>query len=187
MGGKRQPGRYPVDGKMLTVAEIAEMIGSTKYGVHMRMSRLGLKRYQTLVDMYRANAFGNAKDKCYRYMVDGRWMTTGEIAEMLGLNRHTLVNFRCRTRCTMHEAIEHYREKGKNWRVPAKLHRVNGEFMTVGQASKRYGISTNYLYHTMEQRGVTLQAAVKRHEAWKARQAEREILEILGYGEQGHE
>lgn len=194
MSGKRPPGRYPVDGKMLTVAEIAGLLETTVTGVRMRKSHLGGVSYQTMVDMYRAGQFGSRKTGLRKpCLIGGRWMSEGELAAELGVNPRALANWRCShrrpdgTRPSMEEAVEHFRiwkASGHVRRWP-KLHRVRGRNMSVKEAAAMLGVSQASLYMNMHKHRESLEAAVKRHEAWeakrKARQAEKAIMEILGF------
>ena len=194
MGGKRPPGKYPVDGKMLTVAEIAELMNTTVHGVRVRHSRLGKPSYQTMVDMYRAGQFGS-KHTGYRkpHLIDGRWMSVQEVAEELGVNARSITTWRCQrrrpdgTKPTMEEAIEHFKAYNASGRVHVKpkVHRVKGKDMTVKEAAEMLGCTTVALYSNMSYHQESLDAAVRRHEAWeekrKQRQAEKEIMKILGY------
>lgn len=196
MKGKRPPGKYQVDGKMMTVAEIAELMDTTVQGVWVRRSKLGKPSYQTLVNMYREGQFGSKKTG-YRkpHLVEGRWMSVREIAAELDIAPHTLTNWRCQRRRpdgtmpTMEEAIQHFRDFNARGRVHAKprVHLVHGVEMTVQEAAAMLGVSTESIYVNMSAHHESLEAAVERHEAWvarsKKRKAEREILKILGYEE----
>jgi hypothetical protein len=190
MGGKRPPGKYLVDGKMLTVAEIAELMNTTVHGVRVRHSRLGKPSYQTMVDMYRAGQFGS-KRTGYRkpHLIDGRWMSVQEVAAELGVNARSITTWRCQrrrpdgTRPTVEEAIEHF----KAWkacghvRSKPKVHRVKGRDMTVAEAAKMLGCTETALRSSMSWNKESLAATVKRQERLKARRAEKEILRILGF------
>lgn len=195
MGGKRPPGKYLVDGKMLTVAEIAVLMDTTVAGVRIRHSRLGGASYQTMVDMYRAGQFGSRSTEIRKpHLIDGRWLSEREIAAELGINPHTLSNWRQHhrkpdgTKPTVEEAIEHYRlynasgRKRAGW---ARRHRVKGRDMTVAEAAEMLGCSESALRASMSRNSESLASAVKRHEAWvernKKKQAEKEIMRILGF------
>ena len=197
MSGKRPPGRYLVDGEMLTVAEIAQLMDTTVAGVRIRHSRLGGASYQTMVDMYRAGQFGSRKTGIRKpHLIDGRWVSEREIAAELGISPHSLTNWRCAnrkpdgTKPTMEETIEHYRlyvasgRKRASW---AKRYRVKGKDMTVAEAAAMLGCAETALRSSMSRHGESLAAAVKRHEAWaekrRKREAEKAILRILGYKE----
>ncbi len=182
-------GRYPVDGQMLTVDEIAALIGSTPHGVRIRRSRMGGVSYQAMVDMYRAGAFGNMKDKNWRYLIEGRWMTTDEIARMLGINKHTLSCWRSMHRGpdgkppSMDAAIDHFRDRAREGyvRCKPKAYRINGQMMTVADVARRYGVKPGTIYAQMSGSGISLAEVVRRREARKQERAEREIMKILGY------
>lgn len=188
-GGKRPPGKYLVDGKMLTVAEIAQLMDTTVTGMRIRHSRLGVS-YQTMVDMYRAGQFGSRKTGIRKpHLIDGRWLSEREIAAELGISKKALANWRIThrkpdgTKPTMEEAIEHYRlyvASGRK-RAKPKVHRVKGRDMTVAEAAKMLGCTEVALRSSMSWNKESLAAAVKRQERLKARRAEKEILRILGF------
>lgn len=143
----KAPKRHLVDGREMTVAEIAGMLGITKKALQVRRSRLGGASYQTIVNMYRENAIGS--DGCYRYMVNGRWMTTGQIADILGVKAHTISSWRYQTKGSMADAIAWFRQlqTGERKRYPGrggcppKKYRVRGRDYTVPGVAEKYGVS----------------------------------------------
>jgi hypothetical protein len=73
-----------IDGTEMTAQQIADMLGCTLNALQSRKCRLGGISYQALVNMWRENQFGFGSDgKVPRYLVEGRWMTRRQIAEML--------------------------------------------------------------------------------------------------------
>ena len=51
----KKPELHQVDGRNMTVNEIAEMLGISRLSLQKRRSNLGGASYQTIVNMYRAN------------------------------------------------------------------------------------------------------------------------------------
>lgn len=193
--GLPHPGKYLVDGKMMTVAEIAQLMDTTVTGLRVRHSRLGVS-YQTMVDMYRAGQFGSRKTGIRKpHLIDGRWLSEREIAAELGISKKALANWRITHRKpdgskpTMEEAIEHFREWNAcgHVRSKPKVHRVKGRDMTVAEAAKMLGCTEVALRSSMSWNKESLAAAVKRQERLKARRAEKAIMEILGYGGAKHD
>ena len=190
--------RHMIDGKPMTVDEIAEMLGTTKQAMYVWRHKLGGCSYQLIVDMYRRNEIGS--DKAPRYLIEGRWMTQTEIAEMLRIRPHTLTNWRCEHRgATMEEAIAYYRQYltgerrrgqnnggGRQW----KEHLVNGRVWTVKDVVDRYGVGRTSVYKRLYALGYDFGRMLDYYEEKAARRrererkkmlkAEREILKILG-------
>lgn len=181
---------HPVDGRMMTVDEIADMLGMTRKALYVRRSRLGGASYQTIVDMYRSNAIGH--DKCFRYLVDGRWMTTRQIAKMLGIEAHTLSSYRWQNKASMEEAIAWYRqlqtgERKRNPGVggrPAIRYRVGNHEYTVSQVAAKFDVKVQTVRKILQRRGGDMGAVLRfyREKDKRARaKAEKEIMRILGY------
>lgn len=193
-----------VDGRPMTTREIAGMLGVSEQALYCRRSRLGGCSYQVIVDMYRENAFGS--DHFQRWKIDGKWCTTKQIAEMLRIHPHSLVNWRCANRqpdgspASMEEAIAYFRQYLTGERVrwqgygggrPWKVYMVNGRPVTVLDVSRRFGKTKSCVYHHLYACGHDMgkviawfeerarhQKAVERR---KMEKAERKILRILGY------
>lgn len=187
--GKAQK-RHLVDGREMTVAEIAEMLGITQNALRVRRSRLGGASYQTIVNMYRDNAIGS--DRCYRYMVDGRWMTTGQIADMLGVKAHTISTWRYQNKGSMADAIAWFRQlqTGERKRYPdaggrtPKQYRVRGRDYTVPSVAEKYGVSRQSVRQCLARRGGDMGAVLRFYQdkaRKKQRRAEDEIMRVLGY------
>jgi uncharacterized protein YjcR len=179
-----------VDGREMTVAEIAGRLGITKKALQVRRSRLGGASYQTIVNMYRENAIGS--DGCYRYMVDGRWMTTGQIADMLGVKAHTISSWRYQTKGSMADAIAWFRQlqTGERKRYPGrggcppKKYRVRGRDYTVPGVAEKYGVSRQSVHQCLARRGGDMGAVLRFYQdkaKKKQRRAEDELMRILGY------
>lgn len=186
--GGRKPTRHLIDGREMTVAEIADMLGVTARALQCRRSRMGGVRYQLIVDMYRSNQLLSANDKWPRHMVHGRWLSIAQAAEELGVPIGTLKSWRERNRdaagrlptleaaydCYMHGRPE------RGGRVP-KLYCVNGRQLSVAQAAERYKVTPAALYLCMHKHRCSLHTAVRRCRAAKQKRAEKEILKILGF------
>lgn len=199
-----KPYRYhEVDGRMMTTDEIAAMLGLTKAALYIHKSRLGGVSMQCVVNMFRSNMIGNDRSK--RYLIEGRWMTTGQIAGMLGIKTHSLVAWRNKykrpdgTPAPMDEAIEYFRgyqtgerkrhngEGGRPW----KRHMVNGKAYSVKDISERYKVSISAVYGRLQaldhdmgrvlefyrEKELRMRAVEQREKA----KAERDIMKILGF------
>lgn len=194
---------HPVDGRMMTTDEIAAMLGLTKAALYIHKSKLGGVSMQCVVNMFRSNMIGN--DRCKRYLIEGRWMTTGQIAGMLGIKTHSLVAWRNKhkrpdgTPAPMDEAIAYFRQyqtgdrkrhNGEGGR-PYKRHMVDGKAYSVKDISERYKVSVSAVYGRLQaldhdmgrviayyrEKERRMRAAEQRKKA----RAERQILRILGY------
>lgn len=183
-GGKFKT--HQIDGRPMTVPEIAQMLGLTPAALQLRRSRLNGASYQVIVDMYRANQFGSYHDRAPRWMVEGRWMTLQDIADMLGIAKHSLINYRVKhPGASIAEAIEYYRtprsRKGVGGRK-ATVYRVRGKDYTIPQVARRFGVDPQSV-----RRYVDHHSMAEALEHYRARQstrearAHREIMRILGY------
>lgn len=173
-----------IDGREMTVTEIADMLGVSARALSVRKSIMGGCSYQLIVDMYRNNQLGSKHDKHYRHMVNGKWTTVSAVAEELGIQPHTITNYRCSHRKpdgskpTLEETREHFKNGTQSGRV-ARTHYVMGQRMTVADAAKQYGTTENALRKYMSKHGSSLGTAVRRLEERRAKQAQKDILAIL--------
>ena len=191
---------HTVDGVRMTSQEISDMLGISLQALYIRRNRLGGPSYQCVVDMYRRNQLGS--NKKHRFLIEGRWMTTDQIADMLGVHPHSLSSWRTQhrkpdgSRPGMEEAIAHYREiKTYGWQRggghPCKVHMVDGKAWTVPDVMKRFGKHKQTVYKRMflcgGDMGKTIQffeqRARREKEIQRRRQqkAEDDIMKILGY------
>ena len=86
-GGSR-PTLHMIDGKQMTVNEIATMLGVTRNVLINRHSTMGGISYQAIVNMYRDGQLLTKHDRWPRHLVHGRWMTVKQVAEELDCNLH---------------------------------------------------------------------------------------------------
>lgn len=191
MGARKE--LHAVDGQMMTVDEIAALLGVPMRTLQIKRSELGRISYQALADMYRANMFPTPADRAPRHRVDGRWMTTAQAASLVGVSPKTIRNWRAEHRHpdgsqgTLQEAVAYYRQyqTGERRRYKGrrpKRHRVRGQLLSVREAAARYRMSEYALRNSMNQYGRTLEQAVEHIEQLRQRQAERAILAILKRG-----
>ena len=178
--------RIWIDGKQMTLKEIAEMIGVTReqlyryhvkhqvsYGAIVRWWRDGMIRFGPKPGMRAAV-----------HMVDGKWMTDAEIADMVGVHVQSIRNY-CSTRqCLRSEAVQYYREinAGIRKRHPGSkplMHKVHGVWMTEYEAAEKYRTKCSTLRVYRYKHGCSLDTAVRRLEARRQRRAERDLIEIL--------
>ena len=184
----RKPDLHPIDGRLMTVQEIADMIGRSKKALQILRSREGRCSYQLIVDMWRRNEIGGPKDRHPRHLVHGRWVTMPQVAEELGRDRHTLSNYRCANRRhdgtwpTLEEVYDHF--KGLQRQRPGpkpKKHRVLGHRLTIAEAAEKYRTTEVNLRTYMAKHHCKLETAVRRLEERRAKQAEKDIMRILGF------
>lgn len=180
---------HDVDGRLMTVDEIAAMLGQTVHAVQVRRSNMGGISYQRLADMYRANQFQTNADRWPRHMVDGKWVTQAEAAAMVGVKVSSLREWRRLHRHpdgsqgTVQEAVDWFRQykTGERRRYKGsrpRVYMVRGRRITVQQAADKCGVSIHAIRCRMY-KGQSLGQAMKRAEEYKRRRAEREILAIL--------
>lgn len=184
MAGK--PKKHPVDGGWMTVQEAADMLELKPQQIYHLMSNyhVGL---QVVVNMVRNNLALNGQGRSERHMVDGRWMTNNQAADMLGITPVALRYWRYRhpdaqgKPATLQAAVDAYRQGvhrgGGRW----KQHRVNGRPMTVAQAAEKCGVAVEAIRNRMSRKKCSLAACVNYYEKKKRRKAEKAIMNILGY------
>jgi len=181
---------HNIDGRFMTVDEIAEMLHVSVRALEVRRSKYGGCSYQLIVDMYRDNLIGSRTDKWERHMVDGEWITLEQAAERVGVKPKTLRAWRSQNRDehgikpTLAEAVAHYRKyiTGERKRYPgsiAKRYWVKGEYLTFKEAAERYHTTENALRSCTHKHNCSLNAAIKRLESRRTREAEKNILAIL--------
>lgn len=150
----KKPDLHLIDGKKMTVDQIAEMLGATVRALQCRRCRMGGVSYQVIVDMYRTNQIGGTHDKWHRHLVDGEWITIEEGARRVGVTASAIRTWRFNHRDaqgnkpTLAEAMAHYRQyqTGELKRHPgsvAQAHWVNGRMLTIAQAAEKYGTTEN--------------------------------------------
>lgn len=180
-----------VDGREMTAAEIAGMLGISKNALHLRRNRLGGISMQAIVNMYRKNQFGSDHDLAPRYRIEGEWLTQAQIAERLGVKPHTISVWRYNNRASMMEAVEHYRRWNEGGRKrnsrggrPAQVYVVGNREYTVPGVARKYGMNPMSVRAMLRSRGGDMGKVLAFYQA-KARKrqarAEQQILRILGY------
>lgn len=189
----RRPELYLVDGREMTAAEIADMLGITKNALRVRRNRLGGISMQAVVNMYRENQFGSDCDRAPRFRIEGEWLTRRQIAERLGVSRHSISQWRSEHGCTMEEAVEHFRHWNEGGRKrnpqglggrPPRVYVVGNREYTVPGVAKKYGKHVTSVRCMLKSRGGDMGkvlACYQAKERRKRQRAEREILRILGY------
>lgn len=187
----RKPDRHLIDGREMTVVEIAEMLGISKAALLCRRTRLGGISYQAIVNMYRENQFGSDHDRAPRYRIEGEWLTRAQIAERLGVKSHSISAWRYDNRASMMEAVEHFRRWNEGGRKrnprggrPARVYRVGNREYTVPGVARKYGMNPMSVRNMLRSRGGDMgkvlafyQAKVRRRQA----RAEQEILTYWGF------
>lgn len=184
MAGKAKS--WPVDGGWMTVGQAAEMLGVKRQQLYSLMSNhsCGL---QAAVNLVRQNLVLNGQNGSERHMVDGRWMTVNQAAEMLGRTPVALREYRYRHRdaqgrpATLQDTVDHYRQGVRRGGHGPKLHRVGRRTMTTFEVAERYGVSVESVRSCMHYHKCGLAACVNYYEKKKRRKAEKAIMNILGY------
>ena len=185
MAGK--PKKHLVDGEWITVQEAADRMGLRRqqlYGLthHKRCS------LQVAVNLYRENLALHDQGRADRHMVDGRWMSIRQAAEMLGVPFSTLQSYLYSHRqpdgrpVTLAEALEAYRSRAvsRGGRAPVQ-HRVGRKTMTCAEAADMLGVNVQTLRTYMSTHKATLAQTIRHYESRKRRKAEKDILNILGF------
>ena len=177
--------KHLVDGRWVTVAEIAEELGLNRQQLYSQMHARECS-LQVVVNNVRDGLALGEQGHASRHWVDGRWMTVRQAAEMLGVSRNTLYDWmhghrRPDGRCALlSDAVEAYRSGAvKRGGSLPKEHRVGGRTMTTFQAAEKLGVSVNAIRRQMNKRKASLAATIRYYERRKQRKAEKEILEIL--------
>ena len=177
--------RHMIDGREMTVDEIAAMLGVTVHTLQVRRCALGGVSYQLIVNMYKNNQIGSVHDKVPRHLVDGEWLTVRQAAERVGVSPITIHHWRqSNPGATLADAMAHYRryQTGELKRWPgavARKHYVLGKYLTIAEAAEQYRTTEPALRCHMYKHRCSLHAAVKALEERRKRQAEKDILAIL--------
>lgn len=185
MAGK--PKKHLVDGEWITVQEAADRMGLRRQQLYSltHHKRCGL---QVAVNLYRENLAMHDQGRADRHMVDGRWMTVRQAAEMLGVTVTALRGYLYSHRQpdgrpgTLAEAVDVYRSGAvRHGRHPPRLHRVGRRMMTQAEAAEMLGVTLNAVRMHMSKHKATLAQTIKYYETRKRRKAEKDILNILGF------
>jgi predicted ArsR family transcriptional regulator len=189
----RKPDLHLVDGREMTLAEIAGMLGISKNALLCRRNRLGGISMQAVVNMYRENQFGSYHDRAARYRIEGEWLTLTQIAERLGVTAHAISSWRWNNRASMEEAVEHFRRWNEGGRKrnpqglggrPPKVYVVGNREYTVPGVARKYGKHQTSVRCMLKSRGGDMGKVLACYQAKERRKrarAEREIMRILGY------
>ena len=181
---------HDIDGRMMTVDEIAGMLGVTKCALYRRKHVTGCS-YQAIVNMYRDNRLAAPDDKYPRYMVDGKWITVRDISQMLGVREKSINQWRQMHRDVagnmpqMKDAVEHFRNYkrfGRKKRT-GKAHRVKGRTMTVAEAAVKCGVTDGAIYMYMRKHQCSLETYIRNLEKRRVSRAVKEIMSIIGQKE----
>ena len=180
--------KHLVDGRWVTVAEIAEELGLNRQQLYTQMHHRECS-LQVVVNNVRDGLALGGQGHASRHWVDGRWITVRQASEMLGVSMNTLYNWmhqhrRPDGRCALlSDAVEAYRSGAvkRGGRSPVE-HRVGSRKMTTFQAAEKAGVSVNAIWVHMHRRKASLASTIRYYEKRKQRKAEKEILEILKEG-----
>ena len=190
MGKGKPEGRHWVDGRWMTTREVAARVGVSVNALLAQKHNQGVS-VPALVRMYDSGLIDAGRSRGQKYMVRGRWTTIGEEAARLGvtwkaINKWMHNHGQGGQKATLAEAVRYYEavRDGREKRFKggqAKSHWVNGRTMTIAEAAGRCRVDVRafraYLYY----HGCSVQTAVRFYEARAKREAEKEIMRILGY------
>ena len=180
--------QHYVDGRWTTVAEMSEELGLKPQQLYnlMHHNRCGL---QTVVRMVRENLVLHDQGRAARHMVDGKWMTVRQAAEMLGVSVTALKDWMYSHKQTdgqpamLADAVRAYREKRvTHGGSQAAAHRVGKQTMTAREAAEKLGVSVNAVRLHMYKHKTSLAATIRYYEKRKLKKAEKDILAILMEG-----
>ena len=180
--------QHYVDGRWTTVAEMSEELGLKPQQLYnlMHHNRCGL---QTVVRMVRENLVLHDQGRAARHMVDGKWLTVRQAAEMLGVSVTALKDWMYSHKQTdgqpamLADAVRAYREKRvTHGGSQAAAHRVGKQTMTAREAAEKLGVSVNAVRLHMHKHKASLAATTRYYEKRKIKQAEKDILAILMEG-----
>lgn len=175
-----------IDGVPMTIDQIADLLGVTKHALVVRRSNMGGCSYQLIVNMYRDNRFETKHDRGPRHLVGGEWITVKEAARRVGVQPDILTRYMKAHGVTLAEAVAHYRkyQTGELARWPGRAPRtyyVNGHLLTIRQAAEKYHTTENSLRMYIFKHKCSLQTAVRQLEERRKKQAEKDIMKILGF------
>ena len=181
----REAKKHLVDGRWVTVAELADELGVTPQQLYSQKWQRRAS-YQVVANMIRENQVLNDQGGAQRWMVDGRWLTIRQAAEMLGVSYYALRDYMYQhhhpdgTPMTLGEAVDYYRA-GLNRRrgKPPARYRVGRRDMTIAEAAEMLGMPALNLRMYMSRHKISLAKAVRYYEQKKRKKAERAILDIL--------
>ena len=183
MAGKAK--MHYVDRREVTVGEMAEALGVSVTQIYNQMHQKNIS-LQVAVNMIRDNLVLNGQGRAIRYMVNGKWMTVRQAAEMLGVERLRVYQWMYRHRkpdgtpARLFEAVAAFREgRVKHIGKPYVQHRVGHRTMTTQEAAERLGISVNAVRLYMYKHKCSLAATIRHYEKRKMQKAEKDILKIL--------
>ena len=174
--------KHLVDGRWVTVQEMAAELGLKRQQLYMQMWQKGVS-LQVAVRMYRENLILHDQHKSNRYMVNGRWLTINQAAEMLGVSPNAVYLTMWRRGYTLAQAVEAYRHgEIRHGGSEPKRYRVGSRSMTSYEAAEMLGMSWYTLRSHMRRSGDSLAATIRYYERKKAKRAEKAILKILKEG-----
>lgn len=198
--------RYPVDGRMMTLQEVADMLGISRESLSEQKCRRKCDP-QTIVNLHRAGLI-LTRECGPKYWFRGRLRTLRECAELLGVTVRTIYSWQVRhpredgSRPSVQEALAAYQVRQR-----PRLHWIGDRLLTVAQVAAEAGVTAKTFrgcmaYHDFtaaealayyRQRGKRAEVRAREAEAKKAaaakraveraamKQAERDILSILGF------
>ena len=186
MAGK--PKLFLVDGHWTTVKEVAAELGLKPQQIYAQMhhKQCGL---QAVVTMVRENLILNDQGHAGRHMVNGKWLTVRQAAEMLGCHMNVLYNWIYNHRKpdgspgALQDAVAAYRAGNIKHKGKARTeYRVGRKTTTQIEAAEALGVDVKTLRGYMHKHRCSLAATIKYYENKKQTKAEKDILAILMEG-----
>ena len=181
--------KHLVDGRWTTVNEVAQEFGLKPQQIYQQMRHKHCS-LQVVVWMIRENLILGDQGRASRYMVDGKWMTIRQAAEILGITKGALCDYLFRhpnpdgSPCRLADAVEAYRQH--QVRIGGKRpvqHKVGRKTMTTFEAAEMLGVDVKTLRLYMSRHKASLAATIRYYEKRKLKQAEKDILAILREGQ----
>ena len=182
--------KHLVDGRWVTAADVAREFNVPRQKLYDQMFHKQVSM-QVVVNMIREGLILGDQGRSERWMVDGEWTTVKQAAEMLGVNRKCLWNYRANPRNrhpdgskpTLQEIVDHFRDPNRRrGGRKARLHKVGNRMMTTAEAAERLGVSQAAVWIYMAKHKATLAQMIRHYERKKKEKAEKAILAILTEG-----
>lgn len=182
---------HRVHGEWLSIADAAERLGVSRDVLYWYCCKYK-RTLEEAYDHYRErNAKGLRKFRLEeRHCVHGEWLTTTEAAARLGVARRTLVNYRCKHKCLLEDAFDHFDGLNKGWIVRGKTGPkprrgwVKGKYLTIREEACALGVSLSTMYRLVQREG-SIAGAVRAIEKKREDAAVREIVKPLQGGRPG--
>ena len=128
--GQGRSARYMVDGRWMTINDVAEMLGRSKQAIYLwRFKRKrpdgSLPSMAEVVAAYRSGEVRHYGKQPKQHRVGGKLMTMREAAEMVGVSYVAMQLYTYKHRCSVAKAVKYYEAK-KQRRAEREILRIMG-------------------------------------------------------------